>query len=142
MMVAHDNYTLIDHTADIGVEVRGHDFQDLLTHAGEALFGIITDLTSVQPATRTDIEIVPGENDDMLRAWLDSLLSYFNRRNMLFSRFAVKSARNGGFQGQAWGEVFDPGRHSIHTEIKGITYHQFQVRHTRRGWVARIIIDV
>ena len=36
----------------------------------------------------------------------------------------------------------DSDRHLFHTEIKGITYHQFEVSGDESGWQARIILDV
>ncbi|MFQ6616993.1 MAG: archease [Fidelibacterota bacterium] len=144
MAEADKNYALIDHTADVGVEVRGENFADLLVHAGEAVFSVITDLSTVEPSTCWEVRVAPGKPEEVMRSWLDELLSRFNRKDMLFSRFAVMVLDDNGIRAQAWGEVLDDSRHSLHTEIKGITYHQFQVRQNTAGtgWVARIILDV
>ena len=66
----------------------------------------------------------------------------FNGSNYLFSKFQVSMDKNGHYIGEAWGEIYDPERHIIHTEIKGITYHQFQVSKSSNGWKARIIFDI
>ncbi|MFQ6675321.1 MAG: archease [Fidelibacterota bacterium] len=144
MTTTDEGYALIDHTADVGVEVWARDFAGLLVHAGEALFSIITDLSSVRKAIRTDINLEPGEREEVMRSWLENLLSQFNRKEMLYSRFTAKELNERGIKARAWGEVFDVRRHPIHTEIKGITYHQFRVRRDLKApeWTARIIFDV
>jgi len=36
----------------------------------------------------------------------------------------------------------DPKRHDFHTEIKGVTYHDFKLWQEAGAWHARIIFDV
>jgi SHS2 domain-containing protein len=42
----------------------------------------------------------------------------------------------------ARGEIFDPSRHRFKTEIKGVTYHQVEVRQKDRGWEGRVVFDL
>lgn len=142
MTKSGESYSLIDHTADIGVEVQGEDFPALLKHAAEALFCVITDTSTVQPKSRFKIVIPSQKKEEMMRNWLEKLLYYFNIEDMLFSRFSVSASDHNHLIAKSWGEVFDPKRHLIYTEIKGITYHQFEVSQSEAGWYARIIFDV
>lgn len=135
-------YSLIDHTADIGMEVRGIEFHALLEQAGKGLFHVVTDISTVRPTSRIHIGTWEGNEEHIMRSWLEKLLFHFNTDDILFARFSVTPSDDGGFAGAAWGEVFDSQRHTIHTEIKGITYHQFEVSQSKDGWYARIIFDV
>ncbi|MDP6456416.1 MAG: archease [Candidatus Marinimicrobia bacterium] len=141
-MTKKRNYRIIDHTADVGIEVYGGDLSELMEHAGEALFSIITDIEYVETSVSHNITVAPGENEEVLRNWLEQLLQYFNTDDMLFSRFEVILADDGFFRCTAAGEKIDSDRHLFHTEIKGITYHQFEVSGDESGWQARIILDV
>jgi len=40
------------------------------------------------------------------------------------------------------GEVFDPARHTIFTEIKAVTFHDLQLERDERGWKVEIIFDL
>ena len=41
------------------------------------------------------------------------------------------------------GEIVDKSRHTLLTEVKGITYHQLEVKRTPKGgWVANLLLDV
>lgn len=135
-------FSMIDHTADIGIEVYGETFPSLLEHAGSALFQIITDTSKIKESISYQIDI-PSENHEVaLRQWLENLMIQFNGSNYLFTKFQVSMDESSHYIGKAWGEIYNPERHIIHTEIKGITYHQFQVCKTSDGWKARIIFDI
>lgn len=137
------SYSFIDHTADVGIEVRTKDFPSLLEEAAKAMFDVITDISKVKPHVKAQITITRGEDDQTLRDWLEELLHRFYTEDMVFSRFRLSSPDRSTLVCGAWGEVFDPHRHTLHTEIKGITYHQYEVSHqSNQGWYARIIFDV
>ena len=40
------------------------------------------------------------------------------------------------------GEIFDPARHTIFTEIKAVTFHDLQLERDESGWKAQIIFDL
>lgn len=136
------NYRIIDHTADIGIEVYGEGLSELMEHAGEALFSIITEIDRVESSVSRNITVETGESEEVLRSWLEQLLLYFNTDDFLFSRFEIIQTDDGSFRCTAAGERLDSDRHILHTEIKGITYHQYEVSHDDKGWRARIILDV
>ncbi len=141
--VSQKGYSLIDHTADIGIEVHADDFPTLLERAAGALFDIITDVSKVKAEDRIQITLSSEDREQIMRSWLEELLHRFYGEEMVFSRFKLKLSDGDNFTGEAWGEVFDPDRHDLHTEIKGITYHQFEVSfHPGKKWYARMIFDV
>ena len=135
------SFSLIDHTADLGFEVLADSLPKLMEEAAKALFSIIADLDNVKEDKHLRIEMPTDSPEENLRYWLEELLFRFNSADTLFSKFTVSEEDN-HFVGTAGGELFDPKRHTIHTEIKGITYHQFEVSETDDGWRATIILDV
>lgn len=124
------------------MEIYGKGLSELMQHAGKALFSIITDIDQVKPSVRCNITVAAGESEEVLRNWLEQLLQYFNTDDLLFSRFEIVQADDGSFQCIAAGERIDCDRHPLHTEIKGITYHQYEVKSDEDEWRARIILDV
>jgi len=136
-----ESYSLIDHTADLGFEVQADSLPVLMEQAAYALFSIITETDNVREVQNLRVEIPTGAPEDNLRYWLEELLYRFNSADYLFSNFSV-SEEDDRLVGTASGEVFAKERHTIHTEIKGVTYHQFEVIETADGWKARVILDV
>lgn len=141
--ICQKGYSFIDHTADIGIEVHADDFTALLELAAEALFDIITNLSKVRREHHIRIDLPGQDKEQIMRNWLEELLYRFYSEDTVFSRFKLRSSDGDGFTGDAWGETFDPDRHDFRTEIKGITYHQFEVSlKAGKGWYARIVFDV
>jgi SHS2 domain-containing protein len=135
-------FRLLDHTADLGVLVYGEDLEELFGNAGEAFFNIITDLQSVRENTERIIRVESPNLEDLMVHWLGELLYMHDVDGLLFKSFAIDELRDGSLKARARGEAFDEGRHVIKAEIKGVTYHQIQVKKDKRRWSARIIFDL
>jgi len=135
-------FEILDHTADIGIIVYGEDLKSLFENAGEAFFHLITDLKKVRLRTERKIEIGGESLERLMVDWLNGLLYLHDVENLLFKRFRVESVGEAGLKAKVNGEIFQEGVHVIKTEAKAVTYHQLEVRQEKRGWRARIIIDL
>jgi SHS2 domain-containing protein len=135
-------YREIEHTADLGVEITAADLPALFASAGEALYALIADPATIE--SREDINIsATGDNpEDLLHAWLRELLALFNVQGFVGKRCEIAHISDGKVQGRVSGETLDLKRHDFHTEIKGVTYHDFKVWQEAGAWHARIIFDV
>jgi len=137
-----DRYRLFDHTADLGVEVYGKTLQELFANAAFAVFDIITDLHLVR-SIKEKIIVVDGENwEDLLVNYLREILYLFNGEGLLLKKYTINKIKPYQLESKVSGELFDPTRHRINTEIKAITYHQVSVKETPEMWVGRVIFDV
>ena len=135
-------YTLIDHTADLAIEVIGSSFTELMENAGFALFDIICNPEEIAQKKEFQIQLKQESPNELLRTWLEALLEQFNINSTVYSKFSVNDENKNMFTCHAWGETIDLSKHTYHTEIKAITYHQFEVKQNKDGWIAKIIFDV
>ena len=60
----------------------------------------------------------------------------------IFSEFEVVTLSEQHLEADVSGEIFDPARHTIFTEIKAVTFHDLQLERYERGWKAQIIFDL
>ena len=60
----------------------------------------------------------------------------------IFAKFEVVTLSEQHLEADVSGEIFDPARHTIFTEIKTVTFHDLQVERDERGWKAQIIFDL
>jgi SHS2 domain-containing protein len=135
-------YEHFEHTADLGLRARAPDLDTLFAEAGRALFAaIVEDLAAVDPRRRVDVRLASDDREYLLFDWLKELLYRFDAEHLLFSRFEVHVGE-GGLEGAAWGEPFDPARHALSHEVKAITYHRLRVEQTADGWLAEVIVDI
>jgi SHS2 domain-containing protein len=131
-----------EHTADLGLRIRAADLDTLFVEAAQALFEtIVTDLASVQPVRKVEINLTDDERVYLLFDWLNGLLYHFDAEHLLLGKFEAH-VRDDGLTGIAWGEPLDRARHVLEHEVKAITYHGLRVERDGDGWLAEVIVDI
>lgn len=135
-------YILIDHTADIGIDVFGATLQEIFANAAFALFDIITDLSKVEGTIEYTISISGIDKEQLLVNWLSELLYLHEVKNLLFKDFYVADVQDTQLNASARGEIFAEDKHVIKTEIKAVTYHCSSIVQEDHQWKARIIFDI
>ena len=134
-------FTILDHTADVGLRVRGATLAELFGNAARGMFTLLCDPTTVHPRERVAVAIEEDDLAYLLHDWLKELLYIVDTRRMLFARFEADITA-GRLDGAAWGEPLEPARHEIKTEIKAVTCHGLEVRRRHGHWTAQVIFDL
>lgn len=138
-----EKYELINHTADLGVKVKGRKLADLFSNAGYAMFDLILEeITQLRSRQSLDIKIPGGEIEDILVNWMRELLGKFNLDGLAFKQFNVERVDESGLEAVVEGEKIDPSRHSLKTEIKAVTYHGIKIHKKNNLWEAQVIFDI
>ena len=132
----------IEHTADLGLEVEEPDLPTLFSSGGQALYGILVDINGVRPTEEVVVSARGGGWEDLFHAWLCELLAVFNLQGFVGRQCDIINLNEGEVEGLVKGERLDLKRHCFHTEIKGVTYHDFRVWNENDRWCARVIFDV
>ena len=136
------DYTLLDHTADIGIRVRGTDLKNLFENAGMALMHL---MLRGEPSTKnSSLKIsVSGEDlSDLMVRWLGEILYLFEGDNLVVSSIKIHSVTPFRVEATLETAPFDPKIHKILSEIKAVTYHQIEVAYKGSRWEARVIFDI
>ncbi len=132
-------FKVLDHDADVCLEVYGTSREELFENAAGAMLSLITDPRKVRPALEKMI-IVPG-NGELLINFLNELLFVWDVERFIPAEVTV-SFQGEGLTALIKGEPFDEDRHSIEVELKAVTYHKFAITETEGRFKATIIIDV
>ncbi len=135
-------YEPVDHPADVGIRVFGPSRAALFENAAHGLFDTITDIEKIEPALERTIELDAADVEDLFVHWLSELNYLFQTEQMLFASFEVKTLSATGLSALLRGERRDPRRHEIDADIKGVTFHDLDIRQTPGGWEAEVIFDV
>ncbi|MFO7667612.1 MAG: archease [Desulfobacterales bacterium] len=136
------NYKLIDHTADLGIEVYGSCLRELFENAGYAMFDVITETSGLNALSETTINITGEDWPDLMVNWLRELLYLWTGKGLLVKTINIISLSEYALSANIKFDHFDSGRHLIKTELKAVTYHQVKVERKNSEWEARIIFDV
>lgn len=145
------NYELIEHTADVGVRVKGADLKELFKNAALAMFDIIAERKPRDPsysagATGQKLPVryiikQKAENlEELFVNWLNELLSLSATKEKIFCEFKFKRLDEQNFEAEVVG--CDIQNYKVNTEIKAATYHQLKIEQTQSAWQAEVIFDV
>jgi SHS2 domain-containing protein len=134
--------TFVDHTADAGIAVEAPDLVQLFERAAYGMFFVITDLAAARATETSRISIEASDRVALLVRWLSELNYRHVTEHRIFSKFEVLALSQRHLEAEVSGEIFDPARHTIFTEIKAVTFHDLQLERDDRGWKAQIIFDL
>lgn len=135
-------YKLIEHTADVGIEVRGRNLKELFKNAGEAMFDIIA-AKPAQKIERSKSILIKQKADnieELLIVWLNELLSLSAIHELFFDYFKINKLGENTLDAAVRGSAIK--NYQPHREIKAATYHELKVKKTKSGWQAQVIFDV
>ncbi len=141
---AASGYETFEHTADVGIEVRGRDLRDLLEQAAAGLIALLVDPATVDPADTRGIEAEAEaqEPEELLVAWLSEILYAFDAEGFAPAAARVESLEEGRVAGGLSGEKLDPERHEVRQPVKAVTYHDLNIREVGDHLEVRIVFDV
>lgn len=135
-------YKCIDHTADLGVRIFGKDLPELFTNAALALSDLLVDC---QCHPETETRTISIENTD----WETLLVSWLRELHYIWTaekRYAINVLPIELSEYRLTGQIdfgyYDPETCELLHDIKAVTYHQVEVKHTKNGYRAQVIFDV
>jgi protein archease len=135
------HYRLIDHTADIGLEVTGESRADLFAVAAAALGDLIYDPLGVTESETRQVQLEAATAEELLVRWLNELLYLREAEEFLWRTVEVEIPDECRLRAVLHGEPFDPARHVPRGGLKAATYHQLRISRDGESWSARIILD-
>ena len=137
------DFSVLEHTADVGFEAFGATREEVFRNAGRALLSLIVDLESVRPRQRVVLDSQAAEPAGLLVNWLSEILYRQDTEGWLFGDFEVESLSDRAIRGFGCGEPFERGRHQIKLLVKAITYHQLALETDPQGrWRAQVYVDI
>ncbi|GAC1450162.1 MAG: archease [Isosphaeraceae bacterium] len=134
-----------DHTADVGLRIKGADLDDLFRTAAEGLFDyVVANRNDVRITLHESVELVADSTIDLLVLWLNELIYRCETQHVLYNEFTLRVDEEGrSLLGEIGGESIDRERHVLDHEVKAVTHHALDLRWEEGGgWVAEVILDI
>jgi protein archease len=135
-------YEFFEHTADLGLRIRGHEPEEVFVDAAQALTNaIVENPESIQPLEAAELSIAGEDRALILFDWLNELLYRFEVDHRVYSKFQVE-LESGELKAKVWGEPIERERHRLAHEVKAITYHGLKFVRENGEWLAEVIVDI
>ena len=136
-------FEYIDHTADLGIRVRGKTLKELFTNAAHALFETVAVLDTIDAISQFRINVTAESAAELMVVWLDELIFRHEVDEVFFKYVEIVELSETCLSACAYGEPVDFTKHVVYTEIKSVTYHQLSVSQSPGGeWTANVIFDL
>ncbi len=133
-------WLVLDHPADVMIEVTGETFWDLCQNAARGLNHFLGEIVSEEPAELERLKIEGDTLEEQLVNFLRELLFYFVTTSTLVTDIDLSGQNDKGLMVEAFFKLAEIGPNSL--EVKGITYHGLSVEKNKEGYVARLVFDV
>ena len=141
MTLKPPDYTLLDHTADLGMIVRGEDLKSLFETAAGALMHLTIRGESQTKPTDMNITVSGQDLADLLVRWLGEILYIFEGEDLVVTFIDIDFISITRLDAILKTVPFEPTLHKIHNVIKAVTYHQALVKKKGSAWEAQVIFD-
>jgi len=138
-----NRFEFFDHTADIGVRVRGATLEELFRHAAAALYEVMGEWKKSAPTKQKSVVLEAGSVEDLLHDWLAELLFEFSARGVVYDELEISELSPCCLKATLRGGPVDWEKSEPRAEVKAVTYHQLGVEQRSDGsWEATVIFDV
>ena len=139
-------FEFLEHTADVYVAAHGKTLEEAFENAALAMFEVMTNVDKVNAGIKDHVEVEAEDEFALLYSWLETLLVNFETKNMLYSKFKVKSIEENseGFRIKAviWGERFNEKKHAQKVGVKAVTYHRMEILKELDKVTLEFILDI
>ena len=138
-------YKYLEHTADILFQAEASSLEELFRQCALAVEESMVDVQKVKPLRKVQIKHKNKNIDYLLFDFLCDLNYYKDAKQLMFSKFdlEIKKVKDEyRLMCRAWGEKLDVNKHNPKVDIKAITLHMFEVKQTKKGWFAQVLVDI
>jgi SHS2 domain-containing protein len=127
-------------TSDVSWEAYGKDLKEVFENSAKALFSVICRIDKIKPKKAHEFEITADSPDELLLDWLQALIASVDIDGMFFSEFEITRISETRLKAICRGEPISPAKGN--TVVKAVTYHNFELKKTKEGYCARIVVDI
>jgi SHS2 domain-containing protein len=136
-----EKWRLLEHTADIRMEVYGKDLRELFVNAATGLTQLLRPEGGTIASHLGEVVLESTDAEALLVDWLREVLFCHEVRDLIFLGAETLELRPEKLAARVtWG--LRPPDSELATEIKGVTYHCLSIAKRGDGYVAQVIFDI
>jgi SHS2 domain-containing protein len=137
-------YEFLPHTADLRFRAYGKSLDECFQNAAKALSSSIADPKTLAGDFNEEINLEADDLGRLLHDFLSEIIFRFETETLLIknTEVAIKDKMGYSLRAQLSGELYNPEKHKVKTEIKAVTYHELKVAKDGDCWTAEVLCDI
>jgi SHS2 domain-containing protein len=135
------DYEIIEHTADVGIKVKGNSVTEIFWKAMHATVDILSGGIEIQPVIERGFSTKEENIETALVSILEEIIYFFEKESFLPSMCSVR-IKEDAYEIKLKGDIVSAEDIKNGTEIKAVTYHQLKIKEVRGGYQVTVIFDV
>ena len=133
--------------ADIAYEAYGKNLNELFENCALAIFELSAEVKTITPKKKLTVKLENKKLDNLLYDFLSELLFLKDSKYMVFRNVTVKineDIKNGKFKLNSTleGDKINAEKQHLENVIKAVTMHMFELKKVKKGYLARIVVDI
>lgn len=136
---------MLDHTADIGFEIRSATLEGLFDEALRALLMVLFERPPEQGGDEREVNLPAPDLETLLVRWLNELIYLVQDVGFVPVRSDIRilqAEKSCSLETRLIGAPLDLQAYAWQGEVKSATFHGMDITHTDEGWGTRVILDV
>ncbi|MBN1693870.1 archease [candidate division WOR-3 bacterium] len=140
-MGSNKDYEILEHTADIGIRLKGNSLTEIFWKAIHATADLLSGGIEIQPVIEREFSVEEENMETALVSILEEIIYFFEKELFLPSVCSVY-IENDRYQIKLKGNIVSAEDIKNGTEIKAVTYHQLEIKEVGNEYQATVIFDV
>jgi SHS2 domain-containing protein len=137
---------MLDHTADVGFELRAPSLESLFEEALRALLMVVFERPPEEGEGVDTVRLSAPDRETLLVRWLNELAYLIQAAGFVpvAAKIRLRETGEAGYalEARLTGAPLLLEEYGWQGEIKSATFHGLDVRSDDEGWHARVILDV
>lgn len=137
---------MLDHTADVGFEIRAPTLEALFDEARRALLMTMFERPPKKGKKEHPVRLKAPDLETLLVRWINELVFFIQGEGLVPVRTDIRVWGNGAedffLEGRLVGALLDLEGYGWQGEVKSATFHGLDVARGSEGWRAQVILDV
>lgn len=132
--------------ADVAFQASGKTLEQMFESAALATIRTqVKDLKAIKQKVKKEIKLEADSVERLLFDFLQELIFYKDAELLLFNKFEIKITekyKKYFLTATASGEKLNMKKHELLVDVKAVTMHKFEVKKTKTGWAAVVVLDI
>ena len=130
--------------ADVAFEATGKTLEEVFEAAGTATTEVMVDRKQVELKVKRSIELDEKDAERLLYSFLENLIFIKDVEGLLFGKMQLTIHKNQTYHlsAELVGDRIDSSKQELRNDVKAVTYHMFELKQNKDGWITRVVLDI